>query len=167
VSTDQKSEQKSGQDSEQKSEQDSDQRTEQKSEQKSEQESKTTKDDSGVERYESGQIAEKPEPSDEQNEQAKDMAKSYVEERPTTVLPGSGATVTGTAVNDWIDDEGNPVHGEVDENRKEEAERDAEINERAQKPADDSDDDSKKEPKDQSEDDSKKEPKDQSEDDSE
>jgi hypothetical protein len=95
-------------------------------------------DKNDVERYESGQIAEKPEPSDDQKDQAEEMAKSYVEERPTTVLPGSDATVSGTAVNDWIDDEGNPVHGEVDEGRKEAAERDAEINKRAQKKDDDS-----------------------------
>jgi hypothetical protein len=95
-------------------------------------------DQQDVERYESGQIVEKPDVSDEQTEQASEMAKSYVEERPTTVLPGSDATVTGTAVNDWIDDEGNPVHGDVDEGRKEAADRDAEINKRAQKPADDS-----------------------------
>jgi hypothetical protein len=100
-------------------------------------EERTDKKD--VETYESGQIAEKPEVSDEQKEDAKKMAESYVEQRPTTVLPGSVATVTGTAVNDWIDDEGNPVHGEVDESRKEAAERDAEINKRAQTPADDSD----------------------------
>jgi hypothetical protein len=118
------------------------QKSDQKTDQKTDQESKTTTDENDVERYESGQIAEKPEPSDEQNKKAEQMAKSYVEERPTTVLPGSDATVTGTAVNDWIDDEGNPVHGDVDEGRKEQAERDAEINKRAQKPADDSDEDS-------------------------
>jgi hypothetical protein len=27
------------------------------------------------------------------------------------VLPGSGGTVTGTAVNDWLDDDGNPIYG--------------------------------------------------------
>ncbi|OBI81385.1 hypothetical protein [Mycobacterium sp. 1245805.9] len=35
------------------------------------------------------------------------MMTAY-EDRPTLVLPGSGAMVTGTAVNDWLDDEGNP-----------------------------------------------------------
>ena len=91
-----------------------------------------------VERYDSGQIAEKPEPSDEQKKNAEEMAKSYVEDRPTTVLPGSDSTVTGTAVNDWIDDEGNPVHGDVHDDRQEAAERDRERNERARKPDDDS-----------------------------
>lgn len=64
--------------------------------------------------------------------------KEDVEDRPTTVLPGSDSTVTGTAVNDWIDDEGNPVHGDVHDDRQEAAERDRERNERARKPDDDS-----------------------------
>ena len=32
--------------------------------------------------------------------------ESY-EYRPTLVLPGSGGAVSGTAVNDWLDEEGN------------------------------------------------------------
>ena len=99
-------------------------------------------DQQDVERYDSGQIAEKPEPTDEQKQNAEEMRKSYVEDRPTTVLPGSGSTVTGTAINDWIDDEGNPVHGDVDENRQEAAERDREVNERAQQQASDSEQES-------------------------
>jgi hypothetical protein len=113
------------------------------------------KDD--VERYESGQIAEKPEPTDEQKQDAKEMRKSYIEERPTTVLPGSDNTVTGTAVNDWIDDDGNPVHGDIEDDRQEAAERDREINKRAEegqkekmeggKASDDEDDDAAAEEK--------------------
>ena len=30
------------------------------------------------------------------------------EDRPTLVLPGTGGSVSGTAVNDWLDDDGNP-----------------------------------------------------------
>lgn len=92
-----------------------------------------------VERYDSGQIKEKPEPSDDQNKEAENMRQSYIEERPTTALPGTGSTVTGTAVNEWLDDEGNPVHGEISEERQEVAEQDREVNERARKPADDDD----------------------------
>lgn len=61
-----------------------------------------------VERYESGQLADKPEVTDEHKQQAKEMSESYEEKRPTTVLPGTDNTVTGTAVNDWIDEDGNP-----------------------------------------------------------
>lgn len=36
----------------------------------------------------------------------------YDTPRPTAVLPGSDGTVTGTAVNDWLDDDGNPIYGQ-------------------------------------------------------
>jgi hypothetical protein len=32
------------------------------------------------------------------------MAKSYEENPQTTTLPGSGGTVSGTAVTEWVDD---------------------------------------------------------------
>lgn len=51
---------------------------------------------------------EKPEITDEHREKAKEMHKAYEEERPTTKMPGTGGAVAGTAVNDWLDDEGNP-----------------------------------------------------------
>lgn len=50
------------------------------------------------------------EPSESAKNEAKEMARAY-EDRPTAVLPGSGNTVTGTAVNDWLDDDGNPKWG--------------------------------------------------------
>lgn len=31
--------------------------------------------------------------------------------RPTVVLPGSRGTISGTAVNDWLDDDGKPIYG--------------------------------------------------------
>jgi len=30
-------------------------------------------------------------------------------------LPGSHGTITGTAINNWLDDEGNPKFGDPDE----------------------------------------------------
>jgi len=55
------------------------------------------------------QRTEKPEVTDEHREKAKEMAKAYDEDRPSTTLPGSGGTVSGTAVTDWVDekDKGN------------------------------------------------------------
>lgn len=50
---------------------------------------------------------EKPEPDEEAKEKAAEMMKSY-EDRPTLIVPGSGGAISGTAVNDWLDDEGNP-----------------------------------------------------------
>ncbi|WP_157516985.1 hypothetical protein [Mycobacterium sp. MS1601] len=44
---------------------------------------------------------------------AAEMVTAY-EDRPTAVLPGSHNTVTGTAVNDWLDDDGNPKFGKSD-----------------------------------------------------
>ena len=63
--------------------------------------------------------SEKPEPGEEAKAKAKEMAKAY-EERPTAVLPGSDRTVTGTAVNDWLDDEGNPIYGDDNKTRRDE-----------------------------------------------
>ena len=50
------------------------------------------------------QRTEKPEVTDEHKDKAKEMAKAYDESRPTTTLPGSGGTVSGTAVTDRVDD---------------------------------------------------------------
>jgi hypothetical protein len=53
----------------------------------------------------SGQLTEKPEVTDEAKEKAKEMAKEYDDDVQTTTLPGSGGTISGTAVTDWVDDE--------------------------------------------------------------
>ncbi|AIY48335.2 hypothetical protein MFORT_08710 [Mycolicibacterium fortuitum subsp. fortuitum DSM 46621 = ATCC 6841 = JCM 6387] len=37
--------------------------------------------------------------------------KAYDDSRPTVTLPGSHGTVSGTAVNDWVDDDGEPIYG--------------------------------------------------------
>lgn len=55
---------------------------------------------------------EKPDVTDEHREKAKDMHKSYEETRPTVKMPGTGGAVAGTAVNDWVDAEGNPKYGD-------------------------------------------------------
>ncbi len=54
-------------------------------------------------------MTEKPEVTEEHKEKAKEMARSYDEDRPTTTLPGSGGTISGTSVTDWVDekDKGN------------------------------------------------------------
>jgi hypothetical protein len=51
-----------------------------------------------------------PELSEEGKEQVHRMAAAY-EDRETAVLPGTDNTITGTAVNEWLDDEGNPKFG--------------------------------------------------------
>ena len=55
----------------------------------------------------------KPEVTDQHRDKAKEMAKSYDDDRPTIGLPGTSNTVAGQAVSDWVDDEGNPKFGEL------------------------------------------------------
>lgn len=52
---------------------------------------------------------EKPEPDEEDKKKAAEMMEAY-RERPTLVLPGTGGAVSGTAVGDWLDDDGNPKY---------------------------------------------------------
>ncbi|MDZ5086709.1 MULTISPECIES: hypothetical protein [Mycobacteriaceae] len=51
------------------------------------------------------QLTEKPEVTDEHREKAKKVAEANPDNQPTTTLPGTGGTVAGTAVSDWVDDE--------------------------------------------------------------
>ena len=55
---------------------------------------------------------EKPEVTDEHKEKAKEMAKDNNDDRPTISMPGTDGAVSGTAVNDWVDDDGNPKFSE-------------------------------------------------------
>lgn len=55
---------------------------------------------------------EKPEVTDEHREKAKAMAKDNNDDRPTVTMPGTDGAVSGTAVNDWVDDDGNPKFSE-------------------------------------------------------
>ncbi|OMC37662.1 hypothetical protein A5740_04530 [Mycobacterium sp. GA-1841] len=57
---------------------------------------------------------EPPEVTEEHHKEAARIMESYDDSRPTVTLPGSGGTVSGTAVNDWVDDEGKPRYGQDD-----------------------------------------------------
>lgn len=57
-------------------------------------------------------LTEKPEITEEHKEKAKEMHKAYDQERATVVMPGTDGAVAGTAVNDWLDDDGNPKYSE-------------------------------------------------------
>ena len=50
------------------------------------------------------------------------MMEAY-EDKPTIVLPGTGGSVSGTAVNEWLDDEGNPKHEEPEGSKGSDAQR--------------------------------------------
>jgi plasmid rolling circle replication initiator protein Rep len=73
--------------------------------QQSDTQSQQQSDSGDPERTDSGQLTEKPEVTDDAKEKAKEMAKSYNDDLQTTTLPGSGGTVSGTAVTDWVDEE--------------------------------------------------------------
>ena len=66
------------------------------------------------------EATEKPEPDEEHKKKAADMMTAY-EDRPTVVLPGSGGMITGTAVNEWLDEDGNPKFGEPESDDKAES----------------------------------------------
>jgi hypothetical protein len=55
--------------------------------------------------------SETPELSDEGKEQVRKMQEAYNDDRPTAVLPGTNGTITGVAINEWLDDDGNPKFG--------------------------------------------------------
>ncbi|HNM83131.1 MAG: hypothetical protein U0Q20_10740 [Mycobacterium sp.] len=57
----------------------------------------------------------KIEVGDHAKEEAAKMVQAY-EDRPTAVLPGSHGTVSGTAVNDWLDEDGKPKYGNESDN---------------------------------------------------
>jgi hypothetical protein len=40
------------------------------------------------------------------------MQQAYNDDRETAVLPGTDGTITGVAINEWLDDDGNPKFGQ-------------------------------------------------------
>jgi hypothetical protein len=64
--------------------------------------------------------SETPELSDEGKEKVKQMRATYDDDRETAVLPGTDGTITGVAVNEWIDDDGNPKFGKDEQKKKSE-----------------------------------------------
>lgn len=60
-----------------------------------------------------GSLPEMPEIDENAKNAAAEMMESY-KDKPTIVLPGSGGAVSGTAVNDWLDDDGNPKYEVAD-----------------------------------------------------
>ncbi|WP_373421155.1 hypothetical protein [Mycobacterium shigaense] len=105
---------------------------------------KTEVDETEDEGRADGGQTEKPEPDEEDKKQASEMMVAY-EDRPTVVLPGSGGAVSGTAVNDWLDDDGNPKYnnevdgggedGPSDEDKQAQIEKDKALNEELRKAA--------------------------------
>ncbi len=72
--------------------------------------SDVSESDEATKKPESDEAREKPEPDEAAKKKASEMMAAYVD-RPTLVLPGSGGAVSGTAVNDWLDENGDPKYG--------------------------------------------------------
>jgi hypothetical protein len=84
-------------------------------------------------------LTEKPEPDEKAKEKAAENMVAY-EDRPTLVLPGSGGSISGTAVNDWVDEDGNPKYNEGPDgessdhkDRQEQVDKDKTLNEELKK----------------------------------
>jgi hypothetical protein len=59
--------------------------------------------------------------SEEGQKKVRQILASYEDDRPTAVLPGTGGTITGVAVNEWLDDDGNPKFGNDKQQEREDA----------------------------------------------
>jgi hypothetical protein len=64
--------------------------------------------------------SETPELSEEGKEKVRQMVEAYDDDRPTAVLPGTDGTITGVAINEWLDDEGNPKFGKDKQDKPQE-----------------------------------------------
>jgi hypothetical protein len=65
-----------------------------------------------------------PHVTEENRKEAERVMKSYDDTRPTVTLPGTGGTVSGTAVSDWVDDEGNPIYGRSEKDTDKDTDKD-------------------------------------------
>jgi len=108
----------------------------------------SVQDDKEAGQADDQQITEKPEPDEDDKRKAAEMMTAY-QDRPTLVLPGTGGMVSGTAVNDWLDEDGNPKSdtevsddagsddkGSDDKSKKEQIEKDKAWNEELREAAD-------------------------------
>lgn len=70
------------------------------------QDESATEDNTTHARTSAGDGESPVEVTEEAKEKAHKMAEAF-EEKPTAVLPASNNTVTGTAINAWLDEDGN------------------------------------------------------------
>ena len=73
---------------------------------------------------------ETPELSDEGKQQVEQMQQAYDDDRQTAVLPGTDGTITGVAVNEWLDDDGNPKFGKEEQKKKDDEHSDENASEK-------------------------------------
>lgn len=65
-----------------------------------------------------GASSDKFDLSEEGQEKVRQMRATYDDDRETAVLPGTGGTITGVAINEWLDDDGNPKFGKDEQKEK-------------------------------------------------
>ena len=66
-----------------------------------------------------------PELSEEGKEKVQQIKSSYDDDRPTVALPGTDNTITGVAINEWLDDDGNPKFGKDEQPEDDKQQKDA------------------------------------------
>src|ERR1700759_3422808 len=65
-----------------------------------------------------------PELSEEGKEKVERMQAGYDDDRETLALPGTDNTITGVAINEWLDDDGNPKFGKDEQQKKDQEHKD-------------------------------------------
>src|ERR1700742_1310113 len=65
-----------------------------------------------------------PELSEEGKEKVERMQAAYHDDRETVALPGTDNTITGVAINEWLDDDGNPKFGKDEQQKKDQEHKD-------------------------------------------
>ena len=58
--------------------------------------------------------------SEEGKQEVQRMQDAYDDDRETVALPGTDNTITGVAINEWLDDDGNPKFGKDEEQKDDE-----------------------------------------------
>ena len=62
--------------------------------------------------------------SEEGKQEVQRMQDAYDDDRETVALPGTDNTITGVAINEWLDDDGNPKFGKDEEQKDEKQQTD-------------------------------------------
>ena len=57
--------------------------------------------------------------SEEGKQEVQRMQDAYDDDRETVALPGTDNTITGVAINEWLDDDGNPKFGKDEQQEQE------------------------------------------------
>jgi hypothetical protein len=63
--------------------------------------------------------------SEEGKQEVQRMQATYDDDRPTVALPGTDNTITGVAINEWLDDDGNPKFGKDEQQEDDKQQKDA------------------------------------------